>query len=84
MRRGNPFLATEGNFRRHGVAPLHVDGAVEKNCVLGRNDVEFAISFAKVDLPNVFGYEFEINFAAEISPVDAANDGREDTRVFGD
>ena len=66
------------------MAPLNVDGAVKKSCVLGRNDIEFAVSFAKVDLPDVFWYKFEINFAAEIYPVNAANDSREDTRVFGD
>ena len=40
--------------------------------------------FAEEYSPNEYGCEFEILFAAEISPVDAMNDGPEDGRVFGD
>jgi len=66
------------------VAPLDVDGAVEQNFVFGRNNIQFATCFAEEYSPNEHGCEFEIIFAAEISPVDATNDVPEDGRVFGD
>ena len=90
VRGGNPFLAgnlflvTKGYFLRRGVAPLDVDGAVELNFVFGRNDIQFAMCIAEEYSPNEYGYEFEILFAVEISPVDTTNDGPEDGRVFGD
>ena len=84
VRRGNPFLATEGNFLRCRVAPLNVDGAVEENFVVGRNDIKFAICYAEVDAPDEDGFELKIVFAAEKFPVDATNDGPEDGRVSGD
>ncbi len=51
--------------------------------VIGRNYWQSAVNFAKVYAPNIDWFEFEFIFAAEVFPVNAADDCPENRRASG-